>query len=445
MQPSGGVTPTSLFLLINAESGDRKSTMERLFFKPIHDYEKAQMNLRDQFASNTEVADFIAKEKIKAVERKIRTAIRKKDNDALMKAQREYASLIDDESRVEHGTSEFMIEAISPMALIEKLAGGFNMGILQSSEGGVVLDDKFHTLLPYLNKAWDGDTFKVSRARGRDFRVEDARLSMLLMAQSGILQRFVKSRKNLAKTSGFLARCLTIQPPSIQGQRFMNTGQSSVPVSNIWMDKFHTRTKNLLCESSRPKGPRKILHFDPIAKNLLVNFYNEVEQALQPNGQLDSIRDFASKICNNVARIAAILHVFCGCDGDIGQVITSYAIKLGYAFTLEFNYLFQIKDEETITREAAHDLYQWLMRRHYAGNFYVKLADILRLGPPSCRTKFKRDRAVDLLLQRGLIYFGSHPPLREIFVSVSAEQFGQPTEKTLLHNKIVPPDWGSYV
>lgn len=39
-------SPVNLYLLTLANSGDRKSTVDRLMFKAIHDFEATQVNLR---------------------------------------------------------------------------------------------------------------------------------------------------------------------------------------------------------------------------------------------------------------------------------------------------------------------------------------------------------------------------------------------------------------
>jgi putative DNA primase/helicase len=60
-----------------------------------------------------------------------------------------------------------------------------------------------------------------------------------------------------------------------------------------------------------------MLTMTPDARVRWIAFFNEVESELVPDGKLADVRDVASKIADNAARLAALFHYFEGGDGQI--------------------------------------------------------------------------------------------------------------------------------
>jgi putative DNA primase/helicase len=59
-----------------------------------------------------------------------------------------------------------------------------------------------------------------------------------------------------------------------------------------------------------------------------VLFHNRIEQELRSGGDFYEVRDVASKIADNVARLAALFHLFVGIEGDIGLDALESAIQI---------------------------------------------------------------------------------------------------------------------
>ena len=53
-----------------------------------------------------------------------------------------------------------------------------------------------------------------------------------------------------------------------------------------------------------------MLKLSPDAKSAWVDFHNEIESQLKVGGELYDVRDVASKVADNAARLAALLQVF---------------------------------------------------------------------------------------------------------------------------------------
>ena len=53
-----------------------------------------------------------------------------------------------------------------------------------------------------------------------------------------------------------------------------------------------------------------LLQFDPEAATEWRSFHDKIERQLRPGGPLSDIKDAASKVADNIARVAALLHVF---------------------------------------------------------------------------------------------------------------------------------------
>jgi putative DNA primase/helicase len=72
------------------------------------------------------------------------------------------------------------------------------------------------------------------------------------------------------------------------------------------------------------------LEFSPEAKGHWIRFHDEVERELHPSGDMADTRDVASKAAGNVARLAALFHLF-----RVGPVGTIELPETGAAARIE--------------------------------------------------------------------------------------------------------------
>jgi len=188
-----------------------------------------------------------------------------------------------------------------------------------TSEGNIVFgsygmnDKSIQKTMGNYNSLWDGDPARVDRKTSESFTVRDARLTLSIQVQEAPLREFVSRNEGLARSSGFLARCLFTHPESTKGSRMYKEAPDSWPARS----RFFSLIKEILeynrqseKEAQREDGaPRRTLRFDKEAQELWVEFYNTIEAKLGKNGEYEEVSDLASKVADNMARLAALFQI----------------------------------------------------------------------------------------------------------------------------------------
>ncbi len=135
------------------------------------------------------------------------------------------------------------------------------------------------------------------------------------------------------------------------------------------------------------------------AEQLACKFYEAMQQeAKNTDGLLVGVKPFAIRATEHAFRIAAVLSVFSG-QTEIDAETMGNGISLA-AYSIEtWRSIFGDRDEQA-ARIIASTLYAWLLKQP---GQQAQGSAILRLGPNSIRSKVRRDTAVAMLQQLGLV------------------------------------------
>ncbi|RRC30134.1 DUF3987 domain-containing protein, partial [Escherichia coli] len=95
------------------------------------------------------------------------------------------------------------------------------------------------------------------------------------------------------------------------------------------------------------QNDRLCLRFSVEAENRWIEFYNKVESDMGLLGTLSDFRDYASKVAENMARVASLLHYFNGNDGDISLSAVEDAVKITTWYVNEYIHIFSKPQELT--------------------------------------------------------------------------------------------------
>lgn len=293
--------PVNLYVLVIAAPGERKSPLLKLLSAPLYEYEKTtnQTRQKTMCEEDTEISEKLteltaAKEKgntDRVVDLKI-------EINSLQQNRTQLTRLTSDDFTVESLTS-LMAENDGRMAVISSEGGMFN-----NITGRYSTKSSFETLL----KAYTGDTIRVDRKSRPAELIENPSLTILLMAQESVLEGIMDN--GALRGQGFLGRFLYCQPLSPMGTRKFETP----PLDHRVMERFNTMLINFLniqniCTLKMSDG----------AYQVSKNFFDWLEPKLI--GELDSIRDWASKLHGTTLRIAGILH--CLENNGVGDTIIS--------------------------------------------------------------------------------------------------------------------------
>ena len=305
--------PVSQFILVIADSGERKSTCDGFFSKPIRDFEAAQAEAAKPALKDHAAALSAWTAKCAGVTEKIRQLAKDKKPTAEMEAAlRDLQHEKPEPPRV----PRMIYTDITPEALGYQLAKVWPSAGIMSAEAGIVLGshgmgrDSGMRNMATLNLLWDGATISSERRTTESWAARGARLTVALQVQEPTLRDFFRQQGTLARGTGFLARFLIAWPASTQGARPFTEAPANWPSLAV----FHRRIAAIL-DQPAPIDEEGTLQpiaipLSPEAKAAWVEFHDAIESELSSGGELYDVRDVASKIADNAARLAALFQMF---------------------------------------------------------------------------------------------------------------------------------------
>jgi Protein of unknown function (DUF3987) len=301
VDPDGIIKPVSLNILTIADSGERKTTVDKYFSAPFFEFEAQQKRLADQDSAEKQFQQIYFEERMKIFKGMIKESIENgKDSQVHLQAFKEIQA---DQPQPDKLTKIIYQDATIP-ALIDGLHHNNASAALMSSEAGSILGGNATADLPLLNQLWDGEPISFKRKRPQtDIYLTNARLTVSLMTQYGPFRKFVNARQGNALEVGFLARCLFSYPVSRQGYRF-NTLH---PQDAHYYDSIIGTHQRFLLDLFTSTEPTKTIEYSSDTWHHYTDIKNNIESRLREGGQLSEHRGYGSKYCNNLSRIAAII------------------------------------------------------------------------------------------------------------------------------------------
>lgn len=306
-------SPSSLYLLTIADSGERKSTCDGFFTKPIREYQTQQAELMQPEIERHNAEHATWKAKREGLLAAVKDAAKKGEPIAELQAE-----LVSHERNEPHAprVPKLILGDETPESLAWGLAHRWPSAAVISSEAGVVLGahgmnrDNAMRNLALLNVMWENGTHDVGRRTSESFTLKGARLTVALQVQEATLRGFFDRTGALARGTGFLARFLVAWPESTQGTRFFTEAPDTWPR----VAAMHRRLSELLNDPVHmsPQGELLpvMLNLSGEAKAAWCAYHDAIEAELGSGRDLYDVRDVASKSADNAARLAALFHAF---------------------------------------------------------------------------------------------------------------------------------------
>ena len=288
----GSTSPTSLFFLTIAESGERKTSCDKLLTAGIH---KHEVEKERAYRSDMERYEYESSEYNK-----------------LKKKAKSFESY-----------PAKPVEPIHPMRLVgdptyEGLVKAFIKGhpsvLILSDEAGVILggytfnkDNRIKTAAG-LSKVWDGSP--INRTRGGDGTqtLRGRRSALHLMVQPIVVEPLLSDP--ITNGQGFLSRTLISKPNSLIGTRtFKQASQEAYKTVNEFNTKVKKRIEwkpRKLVQDRQVLEPR-ILTLDPLCHELARGYYDKIEILQNPGMKYAFVKAAASKSLEMAIRIAGVL------------------------------------------------------------------------------------------------------------------------------------------
>lgn len=396
--PFGSLCPLSLAIMAIADSGDGKSPSLRALFSSASKYQEKLLIEReiDLIKYNSNHGIWI--EILKELKSNLRRCVRQ-------------GKCIEEVSRKIHEHQEkepspplklsFLNDDVTTPALTRPMNKGLSSAGLISSEASGILNGGALQQFEIINSVWSGDGVRVGRVSSESYQVLDARLAICLMIQPSALNSFIKNKGEVARGSGLLSRFLFCKPKSTKGSRIEDGSEKQ------WnaCDRFGNRSVALLekyVERCRIGGNvREEIRLSDRASKLWIATRNEIEKEMSEEGAYGWAPDYASKLPENMLRLAGVFHVFEGREGDVSETTMHAAIDLGYWFSRQFNKVFS---PDTLLENEASELHCWLRAQYDKTNDRrCDKAYIRNYCPNGLRDTERLKQLYDKLARDGLI------------------------------------------
>lgn len=410
--------PTSLNLVVIGESGERKSSVSNIFMDAIEKYENeiSKKSEQDMQKFDTEYSRWENElsGKVSAIK------IRSKNSKPLDELNNEHDEIISRKPIMPKVPKLIMSDATIE-GILDSLHSKWPSAGLITDEGSVIFDSRALSKLGNLNKLWDGKQLSLTRKKKEDsFVLRDARLTFFFMVQRDTLKNYLEKKGELSRDTGFLARCLFAYPFSTQGTRYIyNTN-----LPHQYIDNFGKRISEIL--NSEKSDSRITLEFSEEAMTILMKLNNIIEERICDGGIYSNIRDCASKIQENIARMAALFHYFEDRTGAIGVETLHRAHDICIWHLNEFNRLFSVPDTALLGMADAVLLERWLIEsicpRLY-GNNCIEKSYLTQRVPNQLRDKKRRDAAFLALENAGKVTIVQFPFTKTNFLFLKSPVF----------------------
>jgi len=400
-----GSGPVSLFCLSIAESGDRKSTLDRLALAPLRLYEKYQRDLLIEDEKKYRSA-------LQAWEIQRQSILNNVKGKEISDTQREQLAQkladLEDQKPHEPPRPNLTFSEPTPEGIWHHFIQGKPTAGLFSDEGisffgghGMTAEARGR-MIHILSKLWDGDPITRTRgSQGDSGTLADRRLSVHLMVQPVVANQVLSDP--LLQGQGFLARFLICNEKSIAGSRFLNERNINGGVMydplivQYWECLTNLLRKPLPIDFKTGGLDLKVMELSGDALETWIILHDGIEKEIAPGGAYECIKAFASKAAEHAARIAAVLAFIEQAPHPTAQYIERAAQIISYYLESMVVYVQNANQEEHDLLAA--DLLTWI-KNH--GN-KISSNDFQKLSPVSIRQAKKARRLLRILCEFGYL------------------------------------------
>jgi hypothetical protein len=377
VEVDGRRSPICIYLVTIGESGERKSTVEKIVNRPISKYEDELFRKYDKDLKSKKKADKKSKSKTKCKAEADEENRNDPEGEEILPSELVFPALCCEEPTYE-GLVKLLGESRRSIGLFTdeggRLIGGYAMSKehqLKTSAG--------------LSELWDGKRIGRIRLGSELSSITGYRFCMHIMLQPSVAD--ILYSNPLFMDQGILSRILPTFPESTMGTR------SYKPI-NLTCDpdvrKFHGRIDKILRiplpyeeEGSMVLAPR-VLRLSKPAKREYIRFYNYVEKHLGPGGRFEKIKGFASKACENALRLAGTITLY---DKIDASQIDADAMKSGIHLMVYYlGEFLRLSRTDVVNPDMvlAEELLEWLHKKEYE-QVYPK--QVYQFGPNGIREK----------------------------------------------------------
>jgi len=154
-----------------------------------------------------------------------------------------------------------------------------------------------------------------------------------------------------------------------------------------------------------PSAKKQVIQFSPEAANRWLDIFNTIEGEIRYNGHFFDAGDHATKLADNIARVAAILHFFEGAEEKITLPTLEAAIQICLWYSKEFMRLFVPPPPIPQEQLDVEELGGWLWNQRNIKGRYIRKNHVRQHAPNKLRQKNRLNLALDVLAMNRVILF----------------------------------------
>lgn len=393
--PYGSRKPLAAFIMVVAGSGEGKTP---LLDKALGIIRKLQREQRKAWRNRLytyqgEIEEWNTEHKV------LTQAIYRKQTKGGT-AQAERQELREIHHRRPEPPREFRLlyEDTTPEALFMGLENATPSAALVTDEAEIFFKGPMNRARGHLNSLWSGGDTIITRATKDDIILDDPRLMLLLMVQPGVVARYMETQGQQARESGLLARFIVCNPLSVRGNR--THSPDAHPTSDDW-EQAEARLEALVRENlilaHAPEEPREEVTFTAEGSHYWSQVANEIEMQMAPGGYFQDCPDHGSKLAENIARVAGLLHLFESYEGGIEPETVRMATDICLYYSGHFQQVFMPPPKE---EQHAACLDAWFNELRQFNWRVIRYNEVRQRGPRALRNKQDLKEALDILIAR---------------------------------------------
>jgi replicative DNA helicase len=285
--------------------GERKSAVQMMMVRPIHDVEAQLIDEGIVARAEAESRKQVAKAAAKRATRFAAEADDDSHDEALKKAIE--ADAIADAIDVPP-IPRILADDITPEATASLLAEQKGRLAIISAEGGIfdIIAGRYSGSVPNMDvylKGHCGDPLRIDRKSHAPEYVRRPALTLGLMIQPEVLNTIAANRQFRGR--GFLARILYAYPASKVGRRQIATE----PVDFGIAGRYENTVTKLASGMAGWLGDPAVLVLSPAAHEAMIAIETTLEPTLAGDGELAPLADWGAKYAGAIARIAGMIHL----------------------------------------------------------------------------------------------------------------------------------------
>lgn len=398
LMPDGERCPLSLYGFVVAPTGAGKTRVVKYVTKHLGECEQEEVEHHNKARSEWAAENSIFKAKEAGLIRKITRMASKGESSA------------EDECELKKLSEQRKGEPKDPRLRFDEISSDFIFPWLHKNQYPVfvctaeargVLNSFVARVPEKLTSVWSNEVVRIDQKASLSCVVKDSRLAMYGATQPGVMSDFMKRHGDIARDSGLLARFLMVFDDSVP----RGIQHRHHPKAYEHYEVYGRRVKELrrigVSQRENIGSERTLLKLSQDASRRIDNVRPAIAAEMYQGMRFYRIQDFAVRIPEKAIRIAGVIHLFEGFEGDISLETINVAISICLRYSDEFERLFAGPTPEEQCEQIIRCKIQDTLGKK---GKYVKKNDFLQRVPRPLRGKDVLYPVLDRLVGLGLIY-----------------------------------------